>query len=187
LFDMLTAKHIPVVEVPASKAANSAALRNAEVAVETDPARLNAPEKQAVAAAMTTGRKLVEGPGAAKALDRPEDVFVYDTSDATIATMWQQVDAAEANRNLGVRLFNVASMLSNLEATRGARQMVLHLVNYSDYAAQGVTVKMRGTWRHARLYRPGERPMDLETYKTEDGTGIDIDQQFVTIATLVLE
>ncbi|HWD98436.1 MAG TPA: hypothetical protein VG345_05355, partial [Bryobacteraceae bacterium] len=124
---------------------------------------------------------------AAKALDRPEDVFTYDPADTTVATIWQQVDAAVGDRNLGVRLFNVASMLSNLLATRGQRQMVLHLVNYSDYPAQGVTVRIRGRWRHARLYRPGERALDIPTYKAEDGTGIDIDQRFVTIATLVIE
>jgi len=101
--------------------------------------------------------------------------------------MWQQVDAAVGRRNVGVRLFNVASMLSNLLAARGGRQMILHLVNYSDYAAQGVTVRVRGTWRRARLYRPGEAPVDLATYKAEDGTGIDIDQRFLTIATLVIE
>jgi hypothetical protein len=101
--------------------------------------------------------------------------------------MWQQIDAAIGRRNVGVKLFNVASMLSNLLSARGGRQMVLHLVNYSDYAAQGATVRLRGTWRHARLYRPGEKPVDLETYKAEDGTGIDIDQPFLTIATLVIE
>lgn len=187
LFDMLTAKHIPVVDVPASKAADSVALRNAAVAVETDPSRLDAAEKKALQAPSDNARKLVEGPPASKALDRPDDVFIYDTSDASVATIWQQVDEAEARRNLGVKLFNVASMLSNLLSARGARQMILHLVNYSDYPAQGVTIRLRGSWRHARLYRPGERPVDLETYKAEDGTGIDIDQRFLTIATLVVE
>jgi hypothetical protein len=187
LFDMLTAKHIPVVEVPAQKAAAAGALKNAVVAVETDPGRLDAAEKKTIEAATAGGGKVVAGADAAKALDRPEDVFTYDPADTTVATIWQQVDAAVGNRNLGVRLFNVASMLSNLLATRGQRQMVLHLVNYSDYPAQGVTVRIRGTWRHARLYRPGERPLDIQTYKAEDGTGIDIDQRFVTIATLVIE
>ncbi len=185
LFDMLAAKHIPVVEVPASKAADSAALRNSAVAVETDPARLDAAEKSAIDAG--GGRKLVQGPAAAKALDRPDEDFVYDASDTGVVTIWQGVDAAQNNRNLGVRLFNVASMLSNLLAARGARQTILQLVNYSDYPAQGVTVRLRGAWRRARLYRPGEKPVDLETRKAEDGTEIDIDQRFLTIATLVIE
>jgi hypothetical protein len=187
LFDMLTAKHIPVVDVPASKAAIAAALDTAAVAVETDPSRLNAAEKKSVESAAGEGRKVVTGPDSAKPLDQPEDVFVYDPADTNVVTMWQQVDAAIGRRNMGVKLFNVASMLSNLLAARGGRQMVLHLVNYSDYAAQGVTVRIRGTWRHARLYRPGESPVDIQTYKAEDGSGIDLDQRFLTIATLVIE
>jgi hypothetical protein len=186
LFDMLTAKHIPVVDVPVSKAATAGVLKNSAVAVETDPSRLDAVEKKSIEAAAGDS-KLVAGPDSAKALDQPENVFVYDPADTNVVTMWQQVDAAIGRRNIGVRLFNVASMLSNLLAARGGRQMVLHLVNYSDYAAQGVTVRIRGTWRHARLYRPGQGPVDLETYKAEDGTGIDIDQRFLTIATLVIE
>lgn len=187
LFDMLTAKHIPVVDVPVAKAATAGALKNAAVAVETDPARLNAAEKKDIEAAEAEGGKVVAGPDAAKALNQPENVFVYDPGDTGVVTMWQQVDSAIGRRNVGVRLFNVASMLSNLLAAGGGRQMILHLVNYSDYAAQGVTVRVRGTWRHARLYRPGESPVDLATYKAEDGTGIDIDQRFLTIATLVIE
>jgi hypothetical protein len=186
LFDMLAAKHIPIVDVPARRAA-AGEMENATVAVETDPSRLDAAEKKTVETATAGGGKVVMGAETAKVLDRPEDVFVYDPADTNLATIWQQVAAAVGNRNLGVRLFNVASMLSNLLETRGQRQMVLHLVNYSDYPAQGVTVRLRGTWRHARLYRPGERPLDLETYKAEDGTGIDIDQRFITIATLVIE
>jgi hypothetical protein len=187
LFDMLTAKHIPVVDVPVSKAATASALKNSAVAVETDPSRLDAAEKKSIEAAGGEGSKVVAGPDSAKPLDRPEDVYVYDPADTGVVTMWQEVDAAIGRRNVGVKLFNVASMLSNLLAARTGRQMVLHLVNYSDYAAQGVTVRIRGTWRRARLYRPGENPVDIETYKAEDGTGIDIDQRFLTIATLVIE
>jgi hypothetical protein len=187
LFDMLTAKHIPVVDVPSSKAASAGALKNSAVAVETDPSKLDAAGKKSIEATVGDGSKLVVGLDSAKALDQPEDVFVYDPADTNVVTIWQQVDAAIGRRNVGVRLFNVASMLSNLLAARGGRQMVLHLVNYSDYAAQGVTVRIRGIWRHARLYRPGQSPVDIETYKSEEGTGIDIDQRFLTIATLVIE
>ena len=187
LFDMLTAKHIPAVDVPASKASTNGVLKNAAVAVETDPAHLNAAEKKSIEAAAADGGKVVAGPDSAKALDRPEDVFVHDPADTNVVTMWQEIDTAIGRRNVGVKLFNVASMLSNLLSERGGRETVLHLVNYSDYAAQGVTVRLRGTWRHARLYRPGQSPVDIETYKAEDGTGIDIDQRFLTIATLVIE
>jgi len=44
-----------------------------------------------------------------------------------------------------------------------------------------------GNWHHARLYRPGEAPVDLVLEKNEEGTGFAIDQRIVTIATVVLE
>ncbi len=88
---------------------------------------------------------------------------------------------------MGARLFNVASMLSNILTTRGQRQLILHLVNYADYPASGITARVPGTWRRARLYRPGEAVVDLEVEKTEEGTGFAIDQRVLTIATVVLE
>ena len=187
LFDMLAAKHLPIVAVPISKIATSPALRNASVAVETDPSLVGAAERKVLESFSAGGGKLVLGPAPTRALERPEDVFTYDPADARVATIWELVDEAVGTRNLGVRLFNVASMLANVLATRAQRQLVLHLVNYSDYPAQGVTVRLRGVYRHARLYRPGEAPIDVDVYKTEDGTGIDIDQRFLTIATLVIE
>jgi hypothetical protein len=44
-----------------------------------------------------------------------------------------------------------------------------------------------GDYRHARLFRPGEPPVDIETERVEDGTGFAIDERIVTIATVVLE
>jgi hypothetical protein len=101
--------------------------------------------------------------------------------------VWQKVSTALGRQNMGARLFNVASMLSNLLVLHGQRQLVLHLVNYSDYPTSGITARVLGDYRHARLYRPGEPPVDIETEKVEDGTGFAIDERIVTIATVVLE
>jgi hypothetical protein len=78
-------------------------------------------------------------------------------------------------------------MLSNLLAVRGQRQLVLHLVNYSEFPASGITARVLGVYRHARLYRPGEAPVDIETEKLDEGTGFAIDERITTIATVVLE
>jgi len=114
-------------------------------------------------------------------------MFVFDPSDSRVDTIWQKVSAVVGRQNMGARLFNVASMLSNILTLRGQRQLVLHLVNYSDYPTSGITARVPGVYRHARLYRPGEAPVDLDTEKVEDGTGFAIDQRIVTIATVVLE
>jgi len=99
----------------------------------------------------------------------------------------EQVCAVLERQNMGARLFNVASMLSNVVTPRGERQLVLHIVNYSDYPGSGITARVPGNWRRARLFRPGEAPVELEIEKVEEGIGFAIDQRVVSIATVVLE
>jgi hypothetical protein len=89
--------------------------------------------------------------------------------------IWHEVQGMIGRRNLGARLFNVSSMLSNLLASDDGKQVVVHLVNYSSYPVESVAVHLLGEYKHARLYTPEGVERDLEVYKTEDGTGIDID------------
>ena len=133
-----------------------------------------------------SARTSVAGPDSAKALDRPEDVFVYDPADTNVVTMWQQVDAAIGRRNVGVKLFNVASMLSNLLESPDGKGAILQLVNYSGFPVENVTVHLLGKYKSAQLLAPGAAPKKLEVYENEEGTGVDIESVGVA-ATLVLE
>jgi hypothetical protein len=47
--------------------------------------------------------------------------------------IWHDVNSMIGRRNMGVRLFNVSSMLSNYLAAPDGKTAVVHLVNYSDY------------------------------------------------------
>jgi hypothetical protein len=116
-----------------------------------------------------------------------QDTFVYDPKDTSVNTVWQKVSGEVGRQNMGVRLFNVSSMLSHVVTLRGQRQLLVHLVNYSDYPVSGITARVLGVYSRARLYRSGETPVDLETEKVEGGTGFAIDQRVTTIATVVLE
>ena len=89
-------------------------------------------------------------------------------------------------RNLGARLFNVSSMLSNLLQSSDGKKTVLHLVNYSDFPAEAVTVHLLGKFQSAKLYSPDSPVKTIPVYNNEEGTGIDIDKIGVS-ATLVLE
>jgi hypothetical protein len=183
LFDMLAAKHVPAYPVPYDKL-SAAALRGARVAVEPEPQTAAQPVIKAFA---DSGKAVVRGEPAAPITPPSADQFVFDGSDTRVDTIWRNVSAVVGRENMGARLFNVASMLSNVLTTRGQRQLVLHLVNYSEFPASGITARVPGNWRRARLYRPGEAPADLDLEKAEDGTGFAIDQRVVTIATVVLE
>lgn len=140
-----------------------------------------APEAEKFAHA---GKLVVEGP---RKVEAPEEALTFDSSDSRPDAIWRKLSETIGRQNMGARLFNVASMLSNLLALRGSRQTILHLVNYSDYPAAGITARVKGNFQRARLYRPAETPVDLEIEKTSEGTGFAIDQRIMTIATVVLE
>ena len=89
-------------------------------------------------------------------------------------------------RNLGARLFNVSSMLSNLIESADGKQTALHLVNYSGFPVENVTVHVLGKFKTATLLAPGAQARKIEVYEIEEGTGIDIDSVNVA-ATLMLE
>jgi hypothetical protein len=188
LFDMLAAKQVPAYPVPYGKV-NASELRNARVAVEPWPDGLPAQDRLVLKAFADSGKAVVIGDSGPDGGKPPasDDDFIFDASDARVDAVWRKVSDVVGRQNMGARLFNVASMLSNVLTTRGQRQWVLHLVNYSEYPASGITARVPGTWHRGRLYRPGEAPVDLELEKTEDGTGFAIDQRVVTIATVVLE
>ena len=88
--------------------------------------------------------------------------------------IWKEVNALTGRRNLGARLFNVGTMLSNLTQSPDGTRQLLHLVNYTDFPVEAITVHMLGKWKRATLHQPGMAAKSLETYSTEDGTGIDI-------------
>ncbi len=54
-----------------------------------------------------------------------DDDFIFDASDARVDAVWRKVSDVVGRQNMGARLFNVASMLSNVLTTRGQRQWVL--------------------------------------------------------------
>lgn len=190
LFDMLAAKHMPVYAMPYAKL-SAAAIARARVAIDPEPGDVPAQAAPVLAGFAQSGKAVVEGPAparkAAQTRTQTDDEFIFDPTDSRVDTIWQKVSAVVGRQNMGARLFNVSSMLSNILTLRGQRQLVLHLVNYSDYPTSGITARVPGVYRHARLYRPGEPPVDVETEKVEDGTGFAIDQRVVTIATVVLE
>lgn len=157
LFDMLASKHMPVIAVP--RAGLAGLNKEGKLVFEAPP---------------------VTPPAGA-------ETFVYDPKDTSVNTVWQKVSGEVGRQNMGIRLFNVSSMLSHVVTLRGQRQLVVHLVNYSDYPGAGITARVSGNYNRARLYRPGEAAVDLETEKVQDGTGFAIEQRVTTIATVVLE
>jgi len=59
----------------------------------------------------------------------------------------QMGNSEVGHTNLGARLFNVSSMLSNLVCTPDGKHVALHLVNYTDFPVESITAHVLGTAR----------------------------------------
>ena len=91
--------------------------------------------------------------------------------------IWKEMNSMIARgRNMGVRLFNVSSMLSFLQASNDGKRAVLHFVNYSGFPIENVTAHVLGRFKQAVIYTPGGKSKSAETYDVDEGqaTGVDI-------------
>jgi hypothetical protein len=85
-----------------------------------------------------------------------------------------------------VRLFNVSSMLSNVLVSPDGKTEIVHVVNYSDYPVENVTLHYLGNYKRATLITPEGVEKKLEIYPADEGWGVDIDKVRVC-ATIRLE
>jgi hypothetical protein len=165
ILDMIAVKQTP------------GALKDASLAVNLDADALT-PEELAVLRDFTrSGGTLLTGPPGWKDQSPSGNAITLDQRELErLNDIWREVNSMVGRRNLGVRLFNAASMLSNFLISTDGRTAVLHLVNYSDYPVENVSVHFLGGYKRAALLAPGGVEKPLELYQTEDGWGADIDK-----------
>lgn len=186
VLDMIAVKHTPVRAVPYRKV-TPAAFDQAKMAVDVNPSALT-PEQLAVLKAFTkAGGTLLTGPPGWKFESLRPDAITLEKADLEkLDGIWKELNSMTGRKNMGARLFNVSSMLSNLLETADRKQVILHLVNYADFPVESMTAHVLGTFHKARIYRPGLPVTELEVYPVEEGTGLDIDRMGA-VATIVLE
>ncbi len=185
VLDMIAVKHTPVLTVPNRRMA--AAMVGAKLAVNVDPSSLTAEQKDSLRAFARSGGTLLSGAAGWKfPLPTAESITLGEAEVKKLDEIWKELNTMTGRRNLGVRLFNVSSMLSNLLQSPNGKGAALHLVNYSGYPVENVTVHLLGKYKSAHLLAPGVAPKKIETYENEEGTGVDIATIGVS-ATLVLE
>ena len=186
VLDMIAVKHTPVRPVPTHKL-EAGAMEGTKMAVNVDPSAMTDEQKQALRAWTKSGGTLLSGPATWKFPPLREDQITLTDDDVKMLDeIWKEMNSMTGRRNLGARLFNVSSMLSNFVRSADGRQSVLQLVNYSGFPVENVTVHVLGKFTSATLQAPGAEPKKLEVYEVEEGTGIDIDNVNVA-ATLVLQ
>jgi hypothetical protein len=180
VLDMIAAKHTPMRTLPVGRFSERE-LAGARMAVDAAPGLLSGEEIAALKGFSERGGTVMSGGGgkrlAGKVKTDAKDVEELDR-------VWKEVNAMMGRRNLGARLFNVGSMLSNLVASPDGRRVGLFLVNYSDFPVDSITAHLLGKYRKATLYRPGREARALELFDNEDGVGVDVDE--VDVAALVV-
>ncbi len=186
VLDMIVVKHTPVIPVPPRELAG-ASLKKASMAVDVDPSALTPQESVNLKAFTHSGGTLLSGVSQWKfPPPEPGQITLNEKDVAKLDEIWKQVNNMIGRMNLGARLFNVSSMLSNLLDAGDGKSVVLQLVNYTDFPVDSITAHVLGNYKHARLYEPGMPPKDLDVYPVEEGTGVDIDKVDVS-ATVVLD
>jgi hypothetical protein len=186
ILDMIAVKHTPVRPVPNFRLSD-AAMKDSKMAVDVDPAGLTPTQKEVLTRFTRSGGTLLSAPPGWKFPPaKPGQITLADSDIKVLDEIWKEMNTMTGRRNLGARLFNVSSMLSNLLVSPDGKRTVLHLVNFSDYPVESVTVHMLGKYNSATLLAPGEAPRALPLEETEEGTGVDIPKVAVSAA-IVLE
>lgn len=186
ILDMIAVKHTPVKPIPRQRL-SADALSGATMAVDVDPEDLT-PEQKAILQAFTrSGNTLLTGPPGWKDAPPTAGRITLEKSELDhLNEIWRDVNSMIGRRNLGVRLFNVSSMLSNVLSSPDGKTVILHLVNYADYPVENVTVHFLGGFSRATLLAPDGTAKPLEIYREEDTRGVDLDKVSVC-ATIKLE
>ncbi len=186
ILDMIAVKHTPVRPVAGDRLSPQA-LEGATMAVNIEGDDLTAPQRQVLRDFTRSGGMLLNGPPGWKDPAPPTGKITLDNAELQrLSDMWKDVNNLIGRRNMGVRLFNVSSMLSNYLGAPDGKSAVVHLVNYADYPVESVTLHYLADFPHATLITPEGINKALEVYKTDEGWGVDIDR-VVVCATIRLE
>jgi len=186
ILDMIAVKHTPVRPIPRQHL-SAESLAGATMAVDVDADALTPEQKEVLSNFTHAGGMLLTGPPGWKDSSPPGGQITLDKAELErLNDIWRDVNSMVGRRNMGVRLFNVSSMLSNLLASADGKTAVVHLLNYSDFPVENVAVHFPAEYKRATLTTPEGVAKSLEVYPTEEGGGVDIDKVLVC-ATIKLE
>ncbi|MBL8234460.1 MAG: hypothetical protein JNL98_38535 [Bryobacterales bacterium] len=186
VLDMIGVKHTPVRPVPAVRLSEGS-LRASRMALNLDPAGLTEAQKETLKEFTSKGGTILNGPPGWKMPATSKDGLTVDKEEVEkLDQIWKELNSMIGRQNLGVRLFNVSSMLSYFQISEDGRRAVLHLVNYSGYPIENVTAHVLGKFKRAYVDFPESPRKPVETYDVDEGaaTGIDLDR--VPVAAMVV-
>ena len=187
IVDMLAAKHTAVRPV-ALRSMQTASMVNASLAVNVDPAALTPAQQDALKAWTRAGNTLLTAPPGWKMPmpDDPKQISLNRDQIARLGEIWRELNSLIGSRNPGGKVYNAPGAISNVVAAPGGRPVVVHLVNYTNYPMEDVTVRFTGRFSSAKLLAPGQQPRDLEIFQDDGASEVSI-PKFTSVAALVME
>ena len=181
LLDMVESRHTPF-RVSTSSRLTPQDLNSTKIVVDMEGQRIPE-EKRALLTGQANGGPVVISPPPGWQLPAmPGFVLSFDLlakSDLKeLESVWDRISIATGRKNLGVRVFNGAGMLSSIQATPKRERLVVMLVNYTGYPVESVTVYFPDSRKRVQMITPEENPKALKTYALEDqdGSGVEIDK-----------
>ena len=176
LLDMISFQHTPVRVIPRRRL-DARQLEGVRIVLNVDAAPVTAAEAKSLDGFTKGGGSVLAPPAGWKFPQIPESQIAPGRRQLEqMEPMWEVAYRATARKNFGVRLFNVASTVAALRANKDESSLLIHLLNFTDFAGESITIHALGKWKLARLYSPETAVKTLETYEIPEGTGIDVDR-----------
>ncbi len=182
LLDMLAAQRTSATVIPPGRVdAKSLASVSAVLDLEADS--LTAQERDTLAGFAANGGTVLDPPKSVQFPAPDEKQVVPGRRDLdSLQGLWEMVYFATLRKNFGVRAFNTVGVLTGVVTPDGGRSVIIHLLNFTDYPGETITIHALGNWKHARMYQPEGPPKDLPVYPVKEGTAVEVDRFATAIA-----
>jgi hypothetical protein len=182
LLDMLAAQRTSATVIPPGRV-NAEALRGVSVLLDLESESLSSQERKSLADFIAGGGIVLAPPKPVQFPPADANKIVPDRRDLDrLQGLWEMIYNATLRKNFGVRAFNTVGVLTGVTTPDRGRSLLVHLLNFTDYPGEAITVHALGTWKRARRYQPEGPPVDLKVYPVKEGTAVDVDRFATAIA-----
>lgn len=187
LLDLLAAQRTSATVIPPARL-DAKGLGEVSVLLDLERASLTDAERKSLEEFIARGGAVLEPPPNAKFPDPEAGQVVPGRRDLDrLQGLWEMVYNATLRKNFGVRAFNTVGVLTGITTPDEGRSVLVHLVNFTDYAAEeAITVHALGSWKKATLYRPEGAPVPLVVHAVKEGTAVELDR-FATAVVIQFE
>ena len=182
LLDMLAAQRTSATVIPPNRV-DAKALAEMTVLLDLERESLTAAERRSLDEFIARGGTVLDPPREAKFPDPEVSQITPGRRDLDrLQGLWEMVYNATLRKNFGVRAFNTVGVLTGITTPDRGRSVVVHLLNFTDYEGEAITVHALGNWKSATLHRPEGPPIPLSLHPVKEGTAVEIDRFATAVA-----